>query len=292
MSDLAISICTVDRSHFGKANYFDRMWESLVKSGFREQARDCPTAIFDAGVGLGWAKHCEALTACRVYPGPTVATTPLDVQRQFPRIYAWLASTGCEYGLFLEDDVIFCKNFIAGVREWLATTVPTTGALYHLSAQYGWTNEPKNVERGWTIQPTEGYYGTQSVVLPSSTALGFLLSEQYQFTQRHTKGGDMSLKAYVEATGGTIYVHCPSLCEHIGLESAVGSEWGKDPVYFAGEDFDALARYQKGTPCASCPSVTTCSSRAVSASSTRCCARGWPPRATRCSASASGTPSP
>ena len=76
---------------------------------------------------------------------------------------------------------------------------------------------------------------------PQHVLVGYLISEMRQDAEEVGEGTDMSIKRYLQATKGKIYVHCPNIAGHVGLTSVLGHKhsYTSFPA-FPGEDYDAL----------------------------------------------------
>lgn len=234
---LAIAITTCDRSQFGKANYWPRMWASMEKSGFRQQLEpEDRFGIFDAGpLNDEWLGHMpRAQTA--LFPGPRQST--LDLVRNTHRAMAWGVGTGADYTILLEDDYLCCKNWLAEVRQWLGK-VPRA-ATYALCPRYPWSRKPENLARRWALYPFEHFYCARCVH-PREFLHSYLLSELRQRREAHDVGMDFAVRDHAANTGLPIIAHCPDLMQHIGEESVCGHTHKPGPhdLMFPGEEFDA-----------------------------------------------------
>ena len=249
---IATAIITCDREQFGKPNYFPRMWHSFVASGTLDfvTAQKWPLAIFDAGPGgRRFTKEVKAMTGQRVY-SMVDERIRLDVVRNDHRAMAWAAGTGCEYALLLEDDVVFSRHFLQQAAAWLRHAAPQDGMLYSLLTFYPFVRKTHEAGRTWCRYSPDHFYGSQAVLLPRSTLLSYLLSDERQEAEQRGCAVDIWLGKHIAACACPVYAHCPSLAMHIGFESLVASRWHDSEekaaaaVCFLGEQYDALG----GTP--------------------------------------------
>lgn len=259
---IAIAILTCDRRQFGGTeNYFPRMWESMRKSGLMEQrAEGDAIGIFDAGPQcLDWIKECYQTTGIKpsgseywrlptrlkqdgieYWRGPS--RSRLDLIRNTHRAFSWMLMRGCDYGIWLPDDVICVKNWLPEVKHWLAECVPPGGAGYGLAARYPWTRYADNLARRWSPYPGELMWFSICAI-PAAVISGYLLSDQRQKTEESDVGTDWIVRFWGYDHGLPIYAHCPDLFTDIGVDSTIAHPWVKGPhnLMFPGEDYDALA---------------------------------------------------
>ena len=244
----AIALVTCDRRPFGQPNYFHPTWDSIRRSGFLDQLDGDPFTVFDAGPGHERAARLADACGVRVLGAPPGLR--LDVVRNMHRAFAWMAGTGCPFGMLLPDDLMMCRNTLARAKAWVADLADAdTPALFSLSSQYAFTTEPANVARGWAPYPIESFYGGLGAVVSREVLVGYLLSDFRQVVERRTSGVDMALKGYLAHAGVAVRAHCPNLIRHIGMGSTLGHAHRTDDHYFPGEAYDALTRE---TPAAVC----------------------------------------
>ena len=264
----AIALITCDREQFGQPNYFEHAWASICRSGFVEQMDGDRFVIFEAGPGHERARRLAEQCGVRVLGAPP--DVRLDVVRNMHRAFAWMAGTGCPFGMLLVDDLLMCRNTLARARAWVGEmtapavkgdspllprgeekgTVPTAlfpTALFSLSSQYAFTAAPENVARGWVPYPVESFYGGLGAIVSREVLVGYLLSDFRQVVERRTSGVDMALKGYLTHIGAAVFAHCPNLIRHIGMGSTLGHAHRDDDHYFPGEDYNALTREIPGT---------------------------------------------
>jgi len=238
---LAIAMTTCDRTQFDATNYVEETWGSLVRSGITDQLGDGPLAFFSGGPGGSFAAGIRRLTDRHCFCAPSKFR--LDVIRNSHRALAWLAGTGADYGLLLQDDILVCRNWLAEARRWLGGTAPKGGMLYSFATQYQLVEAPDNIARGWACYPADRFYGCWCIAMPREAILSYLLSDERQQAEERGKGFDMWLKWHVIARESRMYAHCPNIAIHVGMESAIGNDHGyaKGHHLFRGEHWDALA---------------------------------------------------
>jgi len=237
---VAIALVTCDRAQFGQPNYFDATWGSLARAGLFEQIENGDAfSIFDAGPGRARAEYLQAAYAVQAFGGPDHMR--LDVVRNMHRAFAWMAGTGCEFGMLLPDDLLMCRNTLARAKAWVDGRDGKYVSLYSLSSQYNWTMAPANVARGWAPYAVADFYGGLGAIVPREVLVGYLLSDFRQVVERRTSGVDMALHHYLESVDATLLAHCPNLIRHVGMGSTLGHKHREDDHYFPGESFDALS---------------------------------------------------
>lgn len=245
---VAIAILTCDRRQFGATeNYFPQMWESMRKSGILEQQEPGDAiGIFDAGPRcLDWCKQCLKKVGCRVegveyWHGPCRGR--LDLIRNTTRAFAWMVARGCDYGIWLPDDVICVKNWLPEVKRWLADSVPKGAAGYALAPRYPWSRDPENLKRRWAPYPHEQMWFSIAA-MSNEMIRRYLFSETFQAHQQWDVGTDFILRDLCREYGLVTYGHCPDLFTDIGVQSSIYHPWVEGPhnLMFPGEEYDALA---------------------------------------------------
>lgn len=239
--NVGVAITTCDREQFGKRNTWPRMWESMERSGFREQMGPHDRfGIFDAGpAGRDWIRTFPRAKTFIAAGPPGYA---LDLIRNAHRALAWLCGTGCEFGLLLVDDCLCCKNWFAELKRWLHRDAPRDAVAYAVASRYPWSRDAGNMKRRWAPYPREQIYFSLCV-FPRHVLVDYLFSDLRQRYEAAVRGTDHVVRDMSERLGKPIYAHCPDLFAHIGeSESTLGHihKPGPHDAMFPGEDFDAL----------------------------------------------------
>jgi hypothetical protein len=130
----------------------------------------------------------------------------------------WSLTTNAEYVLFLEDDLVFNRHFRHNLENWRPFRAHqlTLGALYN-SGVHESAYDPSN--QAAIVAPNK-VFGSQAFVISRPTV---------EFVVRHWQrvGGmqDVRIARIAGRLRQPIFFHCPSLVQHVGVQSVWGGEF-------------------------------------------------------------------
>jgi hypothetical protein len=215
--EYGVMVRTFDR---GRVNYLEQTLESFQRSIAPHALVSGSLHLFDSGSpDPAWLDG---------YPGvhhfPERKLTPNENAVALMR---GVAEVDCDWALFLEDDIIFCDDFLGSVDRWLTEHASPDRHLYSFYTPY---KEVQNAaERGDTYwqYPIKNFYGTQCLAMRREDMLSAADGlELIMATWHSTKGYDLLLKAWAKETWPKIdyfLASAPSFVQHIGTESAISS---------------------------------------------------------------------
>lgn len=215
MSTFAIAIRTFDRTP--RRNYLDVTLANLRRAGAFADPRVLGIVVADSG-GARPGFLDEARRVARVVEeAPKEAPrTPNKNAAHALRLGAALRS---DWVMFLEDDVDFIADVIAGVDLWLARRAVPGPMVYPLCAAYAPVRDA--VARGSDVwdEKLSLFYGTQGFVVPTACALE-LADAADAYGRRECF--DFATSGWAASRGVTHFrVMCPSVVQHIGVESSL-----------------------------------------------------------------------
>lgn len=155
---------------------------------------------------------------------PEDRSLPLGQRVTRAFIRALRESTSGEGLLVAEDDIKFSDNWLTRLNEAIAHAKRRSGERFILSAYspHRFTAEPiSKYPYGW-------YFGNQLVCVPSTVR-----AELASYLERHIsqKNGDLLLGTWVAQASVPTWATVPSLVQHIGRKSGVGSSWHESPIW-------------------------------------------------------------
>jgi hypothetical protein len=230
-----------------------RTVESLKTAGF-------PTPV----LFIDGATHDDATSYEREFGVPCVPRWP--VIRTFGNWVLGLAelyirNPGCSHYVMFQDDLVCSRN----LRQYLERCEYPSGErgrpkgywnLY--TFDFYWRRAPRDqtvrreIKDGWFQSPTGQGLGAVGLVF-NRNAVVDLLTERGHVVTRPSHPGDRSWRnidgGIVDALGKYGWremVHNPSLVQHTGVKSVMGSQRHPDARSFRGEDFDCLSLLPQG----------------------------------------------
>ena len=215
---IAIGMVTCDRRQFGKQDYLGRTLASLDASGFFHQIEGDEFKVFDAGYG----------------------ESRFGVAANFHRAFDWIANQpgDVDWGIVLEDDVEFCRNWLPRAKQWLRGVAPRDGAFYSFCTNVAFTADPANIANGWTEWPWEIHWGGMCQAYKKSWLRMYLASDERAACDALGLSVDIHTARFVGRTGQKIYAHCPNLARHIAHDAHPEYPW------FPGVEYDAMSSEQ------------------------------------------------
>lgn len=173
----------------------------------------------------------------------------LPVTSRFPRIHTYMnwtlalaelygrEPTADRYAVFQDDFVTYRR-----LRDYLDRSPYPEGGYLNL---YTFPDQQARIPQGHVGWHRSSQHGRGAVALVfSRQAVKALLSHQHMVerpedTHRGTRSVDGGLVTAAKKAGWTEYVHSPSLVQHTGYVTTMGSRRHPDAPQFWGEDYDA-----------------------------------------------------
>jgi len=144
----------------------------------------------------------------------------------------------------VQDDVVFCRNLRSYLERSLWPRETTAVASPYCSAAYA-----RDGTLWQAVEAGAGLVGALTCIFPNVAARSLLsFARAVDFRRRGANGGlkgiDTVVGLWAETVKLPVYVHTPSLAQHIGEVSVMwprlGATHRRRADDFVGEDFDAM----------------------------------------------------
>jgi len=239
---IAVVMITKDRSEKGRQNYFAATLNSLVESGmFESRIVSFQFDVFDGGsISLRYLRLGEYHPDLFTLHTSSSFDMPPNVNAGRALLHGGTQSKA-DWVLFLEDDILVCKDFFQGVEMWLLRQAREDRHAYMLYTPYREIEVAfKNKQRTWEY-PVNKFYGTQAFAIRSFDAMRlgrYLIDLPYG-----TSGYDMEMKKWhIETYGenGFFLSSVPSFVQHVGRQSLLFDDRFHECSSWQGKDWSAL----------------------------------------------------
>ena len=250
IADIAVVMPTCDRTLVsGGESYLRATIENICRGGLW-QSRRRATFLLVEGSGSAEARTLvfSALgTLSAQYTGSATRLLPCE---NAGRALSLGSLTGAPWVLYLEDDIDVCADFLDSVGDWLDDHAGPAHRVYSFGTAYTPQIEAE-IARGssaWEY-PVHAFYGTQAIALRAEDARS--LGEYWQsnpMVRGVSAPGqyDLMLQDWLRNryADGRILASCPSMCQHIGVRSAIRPEDPSPPVFdsWRGRDWRYTSR--------------------------------------------------
>jgi hypothetical protein len=150
-----------------------------------------------------------------------------------------------DFFVMFEDDIVMCRN----IRSYLEYAIPFLGnfGIISLYTPAKYHRKYLQVRNIFHDEKNQGYqvWGSQAIVLSRESARRLFASDLILLYRHHGYGDDnahkdVALGQWAMYSRMPYFYHTPSLVEHTGLDSLIGSEPHKS-LDFVGETFDAAS---------------------------------------------------
>jgi len=231
---LGFTVC--NRTETGNKNLIHNTILSLEKSGLWNSKIHFKIVLSDSNSKrisylLPFAKNKDiAITKMKHKTNKKGAKANHNMMHLFDYV---LKKYEFDYFLYLEDDIIFCKNFIENVKKWLDIYNNKLIASFYTPFKIIEELYNKGIY-AWEEYPREKFYGTQCNCFTKTS-----LHSLYYFLKGNLKGGlqDFHLRKWMEHLGiENMSASCPSLVQHITDNSVLQTP--SHTSFFLGEDTD------------------------------------------------------
>jgi hypothetical protein len=215
---MAIAMRTADRSP-----YHNYLADTLAKLQAGRRLH-----LFPTSPRVNWLPDTDA----RVHVPDRLLTPNANASRM---LLVTAEETDAEWCLFLEDDLVFCRDFLASVEYWLETHARPDRRLYAFHAAYAEICS-RTAEGEWDY-PIGAYYGCQAFALRREDALS---AARWTEGSPKTRGFDLLLKGWARETWPEIryfLASAPCFVQHVGRESVILPGRFHQNQSFPGEDW-------------------------------------------------------
>lgn len=230
LKPVSIAIITHDRQDrkVPRKNYIFETIDNLKRSGTFESDLFHSLHIFD---DCSPEQHIKnLLTYTKDLPKTTVHTfnerggSRFNAARAHEFMYS--INSDVDWGMILEDDLDFCKNFLDSSYQWLRDVAHKNYRVYSLALSGGRSE----------VSPG-GFWGSQGYYMRTRDSLSFCTFLHNPKLGDKTNGHDTKLARWMKETlrkdQQKIFAPSPSLIQHIGLESDIqGSKRDKPHPHF------------------------------------------------------------
>lgn len=216
--EFGVMVRTVDRA--SQKNYLAETLASFDRSIAGHPEIPYELHLFDSGSpDPSWL---AGLPGIHHFPGKKL-TPNMNAVAQMRGI----AAIDCDWALFLEDDIIFCADFLGSADRWLSQYATPDIHIYSFYTPYSEVLQAfKRGEGAWAY-PISGFYGTQCLALRREDALSAAEGiEKLALKWHSSKGYDLMIKAWAKETWPmqrNFLASAPSFVQHIGVESSISS---------------------------------------------------------------------
>lgn len=231
----AIVMTVCNRSELGGGDTLDKTMNSLKNSGLWESGIDFTLLLHDTG-----SDNKTYLDKYKNLPN-TIIECNKNREMMLINVINMLVYTKehipCDYIVYLEDDIIFCKNWIQNVDAWLNKNVDYDNWFVSFFYPY-----PKEDFKSQVIKlPSEKYYGTQCLGIMRSKLESLINHFDAKNKEGYQTGQDMFIREWLVLGNNSEFIKFsnPSLIQHQNLQSTLStsvSELISD--LFVGEDQD------------------------------------------------------
>lgn len=236
---------TIDRTDRGRKNYFRQTMEQLARSGLWSSQTPFELHIYDSG--------SKSLDFMGIWPSASHVTVHASYFKLHPKINAGRALLAgseypCDLVVFLEDDILVCKDFLDGVA---AFTLKHDRPDYRVFTFYTPYREVEwahaKGEACWEY-PLASFYGTQGFALrrEDAASLGRHLMVETNYDP-NTPSYDLIMKDWHKAAypdSPYFLATVPSFVQHVGEESYLFDDVNRFHACgsFKGEQWSALSQ--------------------------------------------------
>ena len=228
-----ITMRCIDRSP--KENYIHTTMKSLIKSGLFESDIPFEFHLFDGKANSSTEYLDQYKSLKNLYVHKT--ENEITKNENWLRSVKFVDSIDCDYVIQLEDDLLFCKNWLESINEY----IEKHKYLIRNNPMVSFYSAYKEIERR-TIKKKDSwrqeywkFYGTQCVLFKKDTALevvnhienGIKNFDTYPFKirKRENAGGMKAacIDLWLQEWGTNTYskkhfiISCPSFVQHIGI---------------------------------------------------------------------------
>ena len=237
----AMTVC--NRIESGGINHLDTTIASLRASGLWDSGIDFVLLLHDTG-----SKDQSYLDK---YVGQEncIVVKPKEKLGQQDNMVAMLqyandnlGGSKDDYVLFLEDDILFCDNFISNLDVWVKKHVVDEDIFQSFYVPY--TQSQENIAKGIDEQfLLRHFYGAQALGFKYHRLSSLLawLKMSRSSNGKWTALNDLLIRAWVETFGKpTMKVSAPPLTQHLNTGSSLHTPThqapnftGKDPCFFS-----------------------------------------------------------
>jgi hypothetical protein len=139
--------------------------------------------------------------------------------------------------LTLEDDIVFAPDWyrtLCATLERMLGQDQLTESWVMLALYSPHVHHEKPYER----YPKRGFYGSQGLLIGADVRRGIVaaLAGEDRLGDQRTRGGDMIIQEYIGPTVEVgLYAMNPSVIQHVGRASAIGSQWHHESPTFGKE---------------------------------------------------------
>ncbi len=223
---------------FGK-NLLQDTIDSLIKSGLWKSSVKFHLVIHDSTNGenpaLNGLENLENTTIVR----------DCSIGGQLGNAYTSLKYAQenfiSEYVISVEDDIIFCKNWIDNIDDWITKNIKEDDILFSFFTPYNHTKLLYDINiEVWDGYKNEDFYGNQCICFRHSQLNNICKIFKEKLDIGKIDGSDIILHEWLEKYNKkqTIKASCPCLVQHRNLFSTVTHGSVVLSSSFLGENID------------------------------------------------------
>lgn len=227
-----ITMRCIDRSP--NENYIHTTMKSLIKSGLFESDIPFEFHLFNGKVN----SSIEYLDQYKLLKNLYIHKTENEITKNenWLRSIKFVNSTDCDYVIQLEDDLLFCKDWLESIDVFIRKHkyLVRNNPMVSFYAAYREIERRTNKKQEFWKQEYKKFYGTQCVLFSKDIALkvvehienGIKNFDTYPFKIRSRKNAygmkSACIDLWLQEWGMNIYpsnhfvVSCPAFVQHIG----------------------------------------------------------------------------
>lgn len=251
-----ISILAYNRSDLGNDNLIKESMISLYKSGLFESNIDFKLLLHDSG-----SLDMEYLEEYKNLPNVIIKKCKQSTN-QLVNAHSMLSyinnNIECDYIIYMEDDILFCKNWLENIDNWIHKHEENTDLIFSFYSPYLDTlieyENNKDIDM-WKYN-IEKFYGAQCLAFKPDKILSILsiFNKSDLYPKNNGIGipgfTDMLIQNWLKNNSEKSFIKCsvPNLIQHMNIASSYGTTGHKSLCFF-GEDVDPRIKFKSNLIC-------------------------------------------
>lgn len=229
---MAMTVC--NRLEKNGTPTLDLTIDSLKKSGLWQSKIDFTLVLHDSGsVDTSYLDKYESLPNVLVVKSKEKAGILKNAVLMLKYICKNLQA---DYILYIEDDILFCKNWIENLDHWTRSYIRPADWCFSFYCPYEHLSPFGLNIFNWRL---DSFYGTQCFGVPFDKLASLTDFFEKKNKEGYERGNDMFLSEWIRISSRkeSIKTSYPSIVQHMAIGSTLDSYAHKSPS-FLGEDID------------------------------------------------------
>lgn len=240
-SKYLILIETSNRADVGKGNLLLETITSLMNSGLWESEIDFHLLIHDSG-----SVDRTFMNFARILPRTTIVSCKERQNRLGNAYYSFKYARDnflFDYLIHLEDDIIFCKNWMQNVDAWIKKHVNENDLIFSFFTPYNHTKILYDLGYDiWDEYKIGDFYGLQCIGIVREEMYNIIAALKAKIERGKVSGADIAMLDWFQSIGRSkdtfIKASCPCLVQHRNLHTLMTHGNQVLSYSFLGEEVD------------------------------------------------------